>query len=65
MLRLSDQTWHGRAVKEGAGLISDLSRYIPHFTKSNFHLGPGENEYLKLISRNPLDEVNLGNEIDS
>ncbi len=63
-LRLSDQTWHGRAVKEGEGLISDLRRHIPRFMRKNFRLGPGENEYLKLISRNPLDEVDLGDETD-
>ena len=63
-LRFVDRTWHGREVKEDEGLISDLCQHIPHFTSGSFRLGPGENEYLKLISRNPLDEVDLGDDVD-
>lgn len=59
----SKRTWHGRAVKEGAGLICDLRQSLPSFTKSPLRIGQGENQYLSLISRDPL--IDLGDAVSS
>lgn len=63
VLTKSKRTWHGRTVKEGAGLICELRQSLPYFTKSPLRLGQGENQYLSLISRDPL--IDLGDAVNS
>lgn len=63
VLTKSKRTWHGRTVKEGTGLICELRQSLPYFTKSPLRLGQGENQYLSLISRDPL--IDLGDAVSS
>lgn len=54
-LKFSNLTWHGRATLKGEGRICDLQQEIPWFTEEECRIEEHENEYVKLIAREPLD----------
>ncbi len=57
--------WHGRFSTRLAGRIGELQNLIPTFTASDFKIGTGINEYLNLITREPLiSAITLGDEVN-
>ncbi len=65
MTEIWSGVWQGRYSTEYTGYISELRKLMPTFTISDFHIGKGVNKYLNLIAREPLDEADLGNEVDT
>ena len=57
--------WQGRPYTEHTGLIRDLRQLIPTFTISDFRIGQqGVNEFLSLIAREPLGEIDIGDKVE-
>lgn len=57
--------WQSRPYTEHIGSISDLRQQIPTFTISDFRIGKqGVNEFLSIIAREPLGEIDIGDEAD-
>ena len=57
--------WQGRPYTEHTGSIGDLRQKIPTFTISDFRIGrQGVNEFLSVIAREPLGEIDIGDEVD-
>ena len=57
--------WHGRPYTEYTGPIDDLRQKIPTFMISDFRIGQqGVNEFLSVIVREPLGEINIGDGVD-
>ncbi|MDE0484465.1 MAG: hypothetical protein OXI67_17945 [Candidatus Poribacteria bacterium] len=59
-----EDTWLGRPYTNYSGSIRDLKKEIPTFTVSDLSIGEGINEFLSVIVREPLDKIDLGDEVD-
>ena len=51
--------WKGRPYTVWKGDIRELRKLVPTFTISDFSIGDGANEFLSVIAREPLDEINI------
>ena len=54
LLKSSGLMWRNREMMEGEGAIRDLRKEIPRFEDLPFSVGENENEYLRLIAREPV-----------